>query len=462
MAIVSLATAGCCTSQRCQLENVAKDWCETIRASQVIPVYPLTQDLVVGDVFLVQTPIQAQAHEYERRGFLALDDFRVRLPYTNYSSIYFNGYWQDEFGDTPHPVPQVTGTNWNRAAGLALLNVEAPRAAFPTYSFAAQSGGGLSAAFPVQGIPVALGYLGSASASGTVTIADAYTVGGDPTVLLHQLRHWANQPVIAAVLDETVKTAAPTPIYLRVVSRVYLTRAIDVALQSARSFGGSAQAGTGGAVPLVTNGVVNTNYLSLLNALNGMMDQATPSIPGGGTANISSPIKAGGAVKFVSAGESSVGLQQAFDRPLVIGYLGFDVPVYEGGDLGAPIPTFLRLTRKVDEPVVGRAGQLNIDQAQFVANEAALRDVAGRNPAQAVRVMKGIVAGLDTEEFSGVGATLKALPTPPGGDQLKTCVSDFTSASEQYVRGKPMRYGRFNDAFADAFADSLKPARPPD
>ena len=41
---------------RKRMEGVAKGWCETIRASQVVPVYPLTQDLLVGDVFLVQTP----------------------------------------------------------------------------------------------------------------------------------------------------------------------------------------------------------------------------------------------------------------------------------------------------------------------------------------------------------------------------------------------------------------------
>ena len=34
------------------LERVARDWCLTIRASQIIPVYPLDEDIQVGDVFV--------------------------------------------------------------------------------------------------------------------------------------------------------------------------------------------------------------------------------------------------------------------------------------------------------------------------------------------------------------------------------------------------------------------------
>ena len=70
-----------CTSweRRHQLERVAKDWCLTIRASQVIPVYPLTEDLQPGDVFLVQTPVEEQVEVYEDRGFLPLEQMLVRL-----------------------------------------------------------------------------------------------------------------------------------------------------------------------------------------------------------------------------------------------------------------------------------------------------------------------------------------------------------------------------------------------
>jgi hypothetical protein len=43
-AIVVLAwLGGGCASSETQVQKAAKDWCMTIRGSQVIPVYPLTQ-----------------------------------------------------------------------------------------------------------------------------------------------------------------------------------------------------------------------------------------------------------------------------------------------------------------------------------------------------------------------------------------------------------------------------------
>src|SRR5689334_11985633 len=79
MLAASLLGGGCADYlRRKELESVAKNWCETIRASQVIPVYPLTEDLRPGDVFLVQTPVSEEASRYRAKGFLPLDDFRER------------------------------------------------------------------------------------------------------------------------------------------------------------------------------------------------------------------------------------------------------------------------------------------------------------------------------------------------------------------------------------------------
>jgi len=57
-----------------------QDWSLSIRASQVIPVYPLTEDLQPGDVFLVQTPVEDQVKVYLAKGFLPLDNLVTRLP----------------------------------------------------------------------------------------------------------------------------------------------------------------------------------------------------------------------------------------------------------------------------------------------------------------------------------------------------------------------------------------------
>src|SRR6185369_7504669 len=71
---------GCVSQQKDeQLSEVAKGWCKTIRASQVIPVYPLTEDVQPGDIFVVQVPIDRQQKVYEDRGFLPLDHHVARL-----------------------------------------------------------------------------------------------------------------------------------------------------------------------------------------------------------------------------------------------------------------------------------------------------------------------------------------------------------------------------------------------
>jgi hypothetical protein len=312
-----------------------------IRASQVIPVYPLTQDLVVGDVFLTQTTIRDQAKEYEKKGFLPLDDLQVRLPCTNFSPMYFDGYWKDQFGgtNTPHPLPVFT-TNagaFSNGQTVVLTAAPLPRVAFPTYSVQAQSGFGFNAAFPIQGIPVALSYLNSQQVNASVTIADARTYAGDPAQLYAQLCEWAGNPATKTLLAQTAQNMEHTEVFLRVVSRVYYARSFDVSLERADSQGGGAKAGTIGDVSLLTNNSasVAANYTNLLNTLTAQASTAASAV--------SNATQIGGSVKFVAASGSTVGLSQSFDSLLAIGYLGFDVAVYTNGDIGYPIPTFQHL-----------------------------------------------------------------------------------------------------------------------
>ena len=62
--------------------------------------------------------------------------------------------------------------------------------------------------------------------------------------------------------------------------------------------------------------------------------------------------KMGGVVNFNTATQRNIGLGESFDRPLVVGYLGMDVPFFEDGRLGGPIPTFerLRLGAQLGDP----------------------------------------------------------------------------------------------------------------
>src|SRR5260370_25526629 len=77
--LIATLLGGCCTGKQTQLEKAAKDWCATIRASQVIPVYPLTEDIQPGDIFLVQVPVDKQQRVFEQKGYLPLDNHLDRL-----------------------------------------------------------------------------------------------------------------------------------------------------------------------------------------------------------------------------------------------------------------------------------------------------------------------------------------------------------------------------------------------
>lgn len=116
-------TAGCTTGLRNkQLERVAKDWALVIRASQVIPVYPLSEDLQPGDVLLVSTPIEEQVKIYKDKGFLPLDQLLVRL-YAKDLLDSFNekyefskdyaDFYNSRYGITDEMIPPANWQNSN-------------------------------------------------------------------------------------------------------------------------------------------------------------------------------------------------------------------------------------------------------------------------------------------------------------------------------------------------------------
>lgn len=456
-----LPVPGCAQYRaRKSLEGVAKGWCETIRASQVIPVYPLTEDLEPGDVFLVQTTIESQASLYRKKGFLSLDDRRTRLKGIDYSDAYFDDYWKDKFGLTPHEriKQESTGRVEGDAPGkISLIEAEAPRAAFPTYSFAAKSGFGLSAAIPIQGIPVGLSFLRTDQVRGSVTIANARTYAANELDLYQLLRKWTQKDVVRSILSETVENAEGRPVFLRVVTRVYLTGAVIVSLTRSDTSGGSLSGGNAPKVSMVDgNGTVNENYEKVLEALNNT-----------GSSPVTALKDAGAAVKFIAASESSVALAESFDRLLVIGYLGFDVPVYTGGDIGVPIPTFQRLNGYISDPPRTRAGPLTTEQARFKVSEAALESLAAKSPDKAMIVMGAVVREMDAPEF---GEARNAFKTAENAKTPEEKAAAFSALIAAYKQGaldfvtlggdRGARYTRYDETFARAYDRRDKKSEP--
>src|SRR4030095_12564215 len=97
------AASGCAraASDR-ELQRVARDWSMVIRASQILPVYPLTEDLQPGDLFLLQVTGGKQDKTYRQRGFLPMDNLIFRLDPRGYETFYRQSF---EAGGLQHHPP---------------------------------------------------------------------------------------------------------------------------------------------------------------------------------------------------------------------------------------------------------------------------------------------------------------------------------------------------------------------
>ena len=380
--LVALAASGCARamSDR-ELQRVARDWSMVIRASQILPVYPLTEDLQPGDIFLVQVTVEEQAKAYRERGFLPLDNLIHRLDPKGYETFYRQSF---EAGGAQHPLPK----HWLEPGKPASWTL-APNASFPTYAFSARRGGGFNVALPVQGIPVGLSLLGGDATQGTITIAEARTYGVDTISLYHDVRAWAdaNRPFLRFFGSGDPQRTN----YIRVVSRVYITGRINVSLQGSKSSGATL---TGGATKPVDLVVPNASadpskntleaYASNIEKLNAMIAAAMDRAGG-------SNLAPGGTVKVVSASSSSISLAEDFARPLVIGYLGFDMAIGPGGVLGPPITTHAVLERGISPALQGDLGVRLSSTASMASEYQTLKVLAAKGDTGA----RGLVTELD-------------------------------------------------------------------
>lgn len=342
-AVVALSSCATTKISADQLARVAKDWSLGIRASQVIPVYPLTEDVQPGDVFLVQSSVEDQVAVYLEKGFLPLENLVYRLALKGYVDFYPS--WPGvKDGEKAPPRP------WQFTDGGADADyTRAPLAAFPSYGFSVSRSAGLSVAIPVQAVPVGLNLLGSASASGTITLKDAYTYALPARTIYDAVREWAfdNATYLAqfAPRDEEVDGKPKRrEFYLRVVNRVYLVKTVDVTLFSDRATGVGVSAGVPQKVELLNIGN-ETDASKGINEVNKILSNASTPAPGAAPSPAAAagaapvPIAVGGTLRLAMATSRSVSLVETFKRPLVIGYLASDFKILENGQIDAPSPT---------------------------------------------------------------------------------------------------------------------------
>jgi hypothetical protein len=327
-----------------QLENIAKDWCMVIRASQVIPVYPLTEDLQPGDVLLVRTPIDEQVKEYKEQGFLPLDQLYARLFASDLLELsdpknrsHYLNFYNARYETSDGVIPPGTWQTKKDAQGNLLWSM-APKAAFPNYSFTIKAGAGLDLSIPIKGIPFALKAMKADEAFGTVTISKTSTFGLDVWRLEKMVRDWALEH---RKLIRNYEPHDDQQYFLRVVSRVYVTGELIVTITSDESMGAEA---TGGAAPPPTatetgeTEEMEKDKKEQPDIVESVKEVVEDEIPG---------------VRIIASATSNrtIGFREEIARPLVIGYLGFDMPILKGGRLGPPVSTLEQLNGKSSQPI---------------------------------------------------------------------------------------------------------------
>ena len=294
--------AGCFThSEEKQLTSINKDWNRIIRASHIQPVYPLTQDILPGDVFLVSHDIE-DTDAWRQPGYLPLDHLVTRLYPEGYRSFYNNSW--NSFTN-PLPNEFLRNNSWTNA----------PIAGFPSYSFTVKQGGGASVALPIQGIPVGLSLMGAKQASGCVTLAEAHTYGIDEISLRKQVWEFVktNKQQLTFLLP------ADRTNFLTVVTRVYAVGRVTVSMVNDSAKGGSLWGGSPKDVPIPNLTTTNpaVNFSNMLAAVNSSVPAATQA----------STVLPGGTLKFNAVSSRSVSMSETFVRPVIIGYNGFSFAI---------------------------------------------------------------------------------------------------------------------------------------
>ncbi|MBV6823559.1 hypothetical protein [Pseudomonas sp. PD9R] len=241
---LSAILVGCVsTPPREALEKVAKDWSMTIRASQIMPVYPLDEDIRPGDVYISKNDVDTEIATWEAKGFLPLINRYDRIPITasEYDTQYANGF------------KKTNDVSFNRAPGTA----------FPSYTFSVDKRGALGLAIPLNSVPVALSASGAQSATGSVVFKGASNQGLSDRTMQSIISRWAakNQNLLASKYNNN------SPTVLRVITRIYSIQGATVTLAFSEAVGTQTDVGAGANTPGLLS-ASEEQYNSLITYLN--------------------------------------------------------------------------------------------------------------------------------------------------------------------------------------------------
>jgi hypothetical protein len=321
--VLSYDAGACINKKERQLKRIARDWCQLITASQIIPLYPLTQDIQPGDVMLVTTAIENQREDFENNGYLKLDQllYRMHPSIEDYRSFYNGRYNYSSIGaNSSADINNYQSISWDNL----------PLAFFPSYNFKVKTTIDAGLVLPVKGVPLAMSLSDTKEADGQLSIHKAHTYGIDSKLLYDSLVTWASdnrwflqsyEPrVRKGIFGKHTDTT-----FLRVVSRVYAIDSLNVSLKSKSN-----------SKPNLNNDKNSTaaNNKGFSSDLMNKVSEISPR------------------VSIIAESERNVFMTESFPEPIIVGYIGFDVPILKDGFLGVPISTLNQLK---DEPRIETA-----------------------------------------------------------------------------------------------------------
>lgn len=381
ISILSILLGGCASTPR---GYVAKEWSLTMRELGIVPVFPPREDVQVGDVYVAPVSPDQEVEAFKKKRYLPLGLWLATLDLSNEVSNFYSSrpsfpltptntpHFMQELTNNPFGgLPQAADSSRNIFVGGDTTRLR--MAAFPSFMSATFNKGDLAGVVPVESVNLAFGAGFSSARSVTVSVpvAESYGVPVDkvwrkimnangglmdfvPNVPRNQLHNLVNA---SQVVRDGTNYYAP----VRVITEVYYTRALDIAVvtKTTRGFGmagrplatdalsaarsaltssnsnspASNSASASANAPASTNapasatgsnsvvyispGVTNLSGTAVERAaeMNRSLDQAmTQTAPGG-------------SVKFIAAGDRGVTLRRTYDRPIAIGYRAAQVLV---------------------------------------------------------------------------------------------------------------------------------------
>ena len=173
-------------------------------------------------------------------------------------------------------------------------------------------------------------------------------MGVDTISLYRQLEDWAKKNH-SFLLNFGADPESKRTNYLRVITRVFASGRMVVSLKDASNRSGGLDVGVPKPVNLLLPQLPSeqgnspeaalSNYTNAWNAVSEMVKAAGSAVDAAGN------VLPGGSLRLAAASARSVSLDETFDPPVILGYLGFDCAIAENGELGAPIPTYAVLGR---------------------------------------------------------------------------------------------------------------------